>query len=472
MSEEKRFSGFFGFAHKNTEVASNPNLRSSYLAYLKHSLLFHERLIFSDHMIVNSPNFRFLYDQDPLFQRLVTDEFMEIAYYEKYKNGPHFSLEELRGFYRNGHALHKNMDLAFCGEEKDYQLREIEKRVSRQYTESEKRDPDFTKLCDNFAKSPIAYDTLGFAYSSFYRAYEEMRKEVPVLGIVHFDPEQTWGTKLLYDYWERKPGSSSKNELIAKFSCKLTPIYRAMLLRTETDLLDSRLQSIIPRELYEQRALMLASDYQIKYYLEQLETETHEINLDLNILSRDVLAHLPVELLQRLRKSDEARNYFKCMNLMCFEDGIDLSVLKDVVYQYTHRINQGVIDEFSTIPPQIDSDIILKIARTPIKIANDYLSKDQYGILHQLAGLITTTIGLDHNGPVHDYSKFIPFSLFCLPYITKPINQMLEQREASLSPMTVNANITAVSKNVEVHTRSITQFTYSQNKNTRTTPLF
>ncbi len=56
---------FWLFADNSVDLASNLKKTGRFLAYLKHALLFHEKLLLSDSLVVNTPNLRRVLQLDP-----------------------------------------------------------------------------------------------------------------------------------------------------------------------------------------------------------------------------------------------------------------------------------------------------------------------------------------------------------------------------------------------------------------------
>jgi hypothetical protein len=93
-SENTERASFWLFADNSFDLAMDFRRIGSFVAYMKHSLLFHERLLLSDSLAVNTPNFRRAIQQDRLLREYMAEGAVVIA--QRKEEGKIVDLTELR----------------------------------------------------------------------------------------------------------------------------------------------------------------------------------------------------------------------------------------------------------------------------------------------------------------------------------------------------------------------------------------
>jgi hypothetical protein len=129
--------------------------------------------------------------------------FVEIFHFDRIKNGPHFTLAELREFHAHAEGdgkrlFHRKMPLQFTTNAFDGELECLQTNVPQTYSASTAlRDPWFTDYVDEAMTYDFLRTALGRFYPSYELAYQLLKEDVmsssyPVFGIIHFDPDHSY----------------------------------------------------------------------------------------------------------------------------------------------------------------------------------------------------------------------------------------------------------------------------------------
>lgn len=310
--DDSQTGDYFALSRRDVPMAVEQRQLRNYIAAFKHALLFTPRLLFADHMIVNSPNFRRAYQQDPAIRECFALRLAEVAHFEMNKNGSHMTLCEMRDFYRRGEGLfHPHLPLHFTSGQFDHELEDIERSARRHYPESKDRDPLFTSYCKDLLEHSRIKSILGEAHTAFAVAHAHMLERYPTLGIIHFDYEHTFrGDENIFDYMSHLNGvRASKQTLVRTYGQEIARIYRALLIRAETKLLMGSI--VLPSDLRDYRTFVLHSADRETMHKD--EREEREVEIDMSPVSVNAMASLTSKQLIEYRNSDEANNFFKLL---------------------------------------------------------------------------------------------------------------------------------------------------------------
>jgi hypothetical protein len=345
LSQPKSASGYFMLAHRDTAICHDTTRLIEYKAAIKHAILFNKTLVISDHMVVNSPNFRLAYNSDRNFQDIICSGFLEIAHFDKFINGPHFTLRQLRDFYHRiedhqGYVFHPNLPHCFRTEEFDFELDRIQDSITHRFPPSELRDPLFTQLVTDQMESEFLKDALGNMYSSYEVAFERLKSDVmasdyPIFGIIHFDPEHSLKREstifgYLADTRRARAVGLSIEGLIKKYGPAVSHPHRALLVRAETQILGAR--AVLPSDLKDYRRLVLPASRANSIQ----KSESEEVQFDLGlVLTKTALAFLTLEQLRECRKMGE--EYFSI--LQGLDDIKSADVVANALKKYVHSLN-------------------------------------------------------------------------------------------------------------------------------------
>jgi hypothetical protein len=185
------YSGFLGLARRDAEIGWNPDKLHEFIARFKHALLFQPKLILAEDMPL-SPNFKEACRQDPAFKELFCDSLVEIAYFERFKDGSPMTLVQKRKFndfhqHADKNELYDPRNPACPRDPFDSTLETIESAVTKRFPDGPRRDPLFTSFADDAVRNGALKPALGKVYSCYETAYWNLREEYKTLGIIHFD---------------------------------------------------------------------------------------------------------------------------------------------------------------------------------------------------------------------------------------------------------------------------------------------
>lgn len=304
--------GYYTLAQANHAIAHNIRLVGAYTARLKLSLLLHQRVILADHMIVNAPNLPKALDRYPDIEDLFVPNLIRIAYFETNKDRERtpMSLGQLFDFYRRYKLTHPKLDLARYTRTKKIPFFEsLANSAGRVVPDAKFRDPNFTAACDSLIESDNFREFLGNAdYTAFKTAYVFLREDVPILGIIHFDPKhRIREEKTIFEYIKDRIPSFDGCPLfeIEEHFKKIVPLFRTLLISVENALLSSN--AILPSELAPHQDVLLGANSQNTML--HRKQEKAMLDLDLGAIDVDTLANMPIDTLRRLRESDEGQAY-------------------------------------------------------------------------------------------------------------------------------------------------------------------
>jgi hypothetical protein len=309
-------SDYFMLGHNDSNVSHELKRRLEYIACLKHALLFHRKMVLADHMVVNSPNFRIAYHNDKVFRDLICEEFVEIFHFDRVKNGPHFTLAELREFHARAqgdgkHLFHRNMPPRFKTEAFDSELEFLQRNVPQTYSaDTALRDPWFTDYVDDAMARDFLKAELGRVYPSYELAYQLLKEDVmrssyPILGIIHFDPDHSYkGTRNIFEYMSEVPRMRnwSTKRLVDRFGSRIARAHRALMVRSEINVIGAH--AILPSDLRDYRTLILPSS-ELKL-LDPAQRKEHRIPIELGALDIEALASLTIADIRECRKLGES----------------------------------------------------------------------------------------------------------------------------------------------------------------------
>jgi hypothetical protein len=97
------------FADNTIDIGQNLSRAASFSAYLKHALLFHDRLIIGDSNVVNTPNFRFAMQADVPFRKYLAESCLDVA--SRIKGDQFLELRALREELRANQLMNVGFDI-------------------------------------------------------------------------------------------------------------------------------------------------------------------------------------------------------------------------------------------------------------------------------------------------------------------------------------------------------------------------
>jgi hypothetical protein len=330
-------TGYLCLAHRNTELGYNASALPAFTARFKHALLFTRKVALADHMVVNTPNFREAYNRYTDFREICRSGLIEVAHFDKHKEGPHFTLQELKEFYRDANGFHPKLHPRFRGKGCDPDLNSIQCDVpARTMMNSVTRDPLFTKLAYKALEDDLLEDALGDAYAAYKVAYRHMLKEYPTLGIIHFDAEHTFSKdRNIFDYMsDLSSVRASRGTLVKRYGKPVARVHRALLIKVEKELLDAH--AVMPPDLSAQRTIVLQSANREEIFKQKPEL----VRIPLNVGAIDIgtLASLDLKGIVDLRDSNEGGRYLQMLDDL--EDGrAHFQEVVNATKGYTDHIN-------------------------------------------------------------------------------------------------------------------------------------
>jgi hypothetical protein len=101
---------FWLLADNSVDLGTNLDRTGTFVAFLKHSLLFHERLLLSDSLVVNTPNLRRAMQVDPDLREYVTKGCLVIARRKQERSDALVELIELRESFLPKKSMNGSFD--------------------------------------------------------------------------------------------------------------------------------------------------------------------------------------------------------------------------------------------------------------------------------------------------------------------------------------------------------------------------
>ncbi|EPR43441.1 hypothetical protein dsx2_2292 [Desulfovibrio sp. X2] len=98
-----RIPSFWLFADNSSKFGAFEDSYKSFLAHLKHALLFHDQILLTDSLIVNTPNLRRVFQREEELTRYISRESIVVA--RRIENEKFLDLIELRERLRTGNSI-------------------------------------------------------------------------------------------------------------------------------------------------------------------------------------------------------------------------------------------------------------------------------------------------------------------------------------------------------------------------------
>jgi hypothetical protein len=359
-------------------------------------------------MVVNSPNFRRAFHEDASFRGAVDGEFLEIFHFDRAKNGPPFTLKELREFHRatagNGKGLfNRDMPPQFTTAEFDHELDVLQSTLPQTFVEeTPKRDPLFTEFVDEAMKDDLLRRELGPFYSAYEVAYDLMRDDVrksshPSFGIVHFDHMHSdRDTPNILDYLLRLPRMKkwSAASLQKEIGERVAKAHRALMVRSELTVMGAR--AILPVDLKDYRTLVLPAAGRI----DGKPDEEIVVPIDTAAFDVDTFARLTADDIRECRKAGDA--YFDVVDRLNAGIDVPIDAVGNVLKIYVGRLNRHLARATQASPRQPSRGGALRIARVA-------LSKGR--TVSEGAGLLVSVLSSIGTSAFHVLAPFVPAGL-------------------------------------------------------------
>ena len=257
-----------------------------------------------------TPNFRMAYETDLEFRKLLREDLVDVAYFEKFNNGRPFTLVENRKFKE---FLRRHRDPRFdprdpdCPSDPyDRDLDTIQASAGVLTPDGARRDPLFSELADEELERGTLQAEFGTFYEIYKTAYRRMRTDVAAqdspLGGIHFDEEnRSPGTDNIFDYMVRIGSlrNVSRDELVSKYGKPLARLHRVLAVKAQLRLL-AGVHPILPPELQAYKLVTVASR---AVTIDDKDSQRWDLNLDLSSVNRNTLASLTLNDVLELRKA-------------------------------------------------------------------------------------------------------------------------------------------------------------------------
>jgi hypothetical protein len=309
-SGDFRNGGYLGLVHGDVGLAQDEERLTEFIAGFKHALLFTPKVVLADHMVF-SRNFERAYYEDAGFRGLMRADLVDIAYFEKYNNGPVFTLVEHRKFRE---YLRRKRDKAYDPRDPrcptvpfDEELPAIEAGAGRLLPNATWRDWLFTAFVSHEVDNGTFRELLGRFHEPYVTAFRALKDDLAAqdypVGIIHVDPfHRLEGTEDVFDYMTRIStlAGISRARLIQEFGAKIAQAHRVLLIKAEMTLLEG-IYAVLPAEFRDFRTLALADT--ASGTIDEREARLQVIDADLSSVTVQALAALSSEQVLELRKA-------------------------------------------------------------------------------------------------------------------------------------------------------------------------
>lgn len=393
--------GYLGLVHGSVGLAKEERRLTDFIASFKHALLFTPKVVLADHMVF-SPNFQRAYYRDPGFRNLLRADLIDIAYFEKYKDGGAFTLEEHRKFTE---FLRRQQDKKYDPRDPncptipfDTDLRAIEANSGRLMPNAVWRDWLFTAFASQEVENGTFKPVLGKFYEPYATSFSALRADLAEqgipMGIIHFDNVRTLeATRDIFDYMGRISTlrDISRARLIQEFGSKIAQAHRVLLIKAEMTLLDG-IYAVLPAEFRDFRTLALADS--ASGGIDEQEAQLRVLDVDLSSVTVQVLASLSADQIINLRKA--AGDFFEAIKSDGYGFGNFDRVCK-TLKDYLAYLNRslGMLPS-APAPGRIKSSV--QVLQGKVTRHNTMLSAG-VGLLFKVIGAFAHTSFQNHGAP-------------------------------------------------------------------------
>lgn len=394
-------SHYWQFGNRNNEVSHSEAKLPLYVNLLKHSMLFHRRLVLADHMVVNSPNFlRCVRDQT--LRDIISKETVSVAYIgsplqaEEDKNS-HYDLLRMRQFYRRYDLYHKETPQYLASADFDAEVAAIDGITSPLIRIDSHRDARFEDALRQFISSssfrrlclPDATDeTVELLRRQFHFAMSECKDRYGSVGIIHFDPTHRDKTEqTVFEIIRSIPGvtNSAENPVHNRqFRRELTRIANVFLMRAETAAVNVS-PILTPHEA---KYVELFSREFENANMQSSNSRSFSFSLTTACLSPMGLAALSGRDIIALRNTPAAQSYFDLIDKIGGDFSENASMTQATISRYIDEIDRLAYDRHHLLRTteaslgKIDSKVTLTV--------HDWVQdiRGSLGVMFQLATAI------------------------------------------------------------------------------------
>jgi hypothetical protein len=417
-------SHFWQFGNRNNEVSHSEAKLPLYVNLLKHSMLFHRRLVLADHMVVNSPNFLRCV-RDHALRDIISKETVSIAYIgsplqaEEDKNS-HYDLLRMRQFYRRYNLYHEETPQYLAAADFDAEVVAIEDITNPLYRIDNHRDARLEDALKRFISSSsfrrlclpeATNETVELSQRQFRFAMSKCRERYGSVGIIHFDPtHRDQSEQTVFEIIRTIPGVASSTENPVhnrQFRRELTRIANVFLMRAETAAVNVS-PILTPHEA---KYVELFSREFENVNMQNGNSRSFSFSLTTACLSPKGLTALSGRDIIGLRDTPAAQSYFDLIDKIGGDFSGNVSMAEETIRRYIHEIDRLAYDRHHLLrtkdatPEKIDSKVTLTI--------HDWVQdvRGSLGVMFQLA----TAVG---NVFFWGIPKFI------LPYVAQHIDKL------------------------------------------------